>query len=369
MKKFLPVAIVCVLFFTSTVFAAPGIIIDGNVQADEVIAYDETGYNLYIRLSEAGRLFGVTATFKNDGAVIEKNGHSLLFEAGKNQFIMDGLSRRDLTMEGLIIQDGEPYVALRPLSEATGAVISWSAENNAAEVTTGAVTMPETAAAYFENVQVLDQSTVRIGGEKVIYIDPYHIVGTPQDADVILICHSHDDHLDWGSIKNVMKDSTVVYLPADAMAAAAENGVTNAVAVAPGEVYTEGEVAFETVHAYNLPNELETRMYHPKESNWVGYVVAANGYTYYAAGDTDFVPELEGLQTDVAFIPVDGVFNMTAAEAALMANAINPKVAVPYHYVNFGSEDMALDFVREFVDLGAHLARKPVSVIMAYKMY
>lgn len=36
---------------------------------------------------------------------------------------------------------------------------------------------------------------------------------------------------------------------------------------------------------------------------------------------------------------------MATDEAAKAANAINPKVAVPYHYNNFVDEDKAVEFV------------------------
>ena len=47
---------------------------------------------------------------------------------------------------------------------------------------------------------------------------------------------------------------------------------------------------------------------------------------------------------DVAFLPIDGKYNMGAEEAAEAANAIMPKVAVPYHYNNFVPEDRAEKF-------------------------
>jgi L-ascorbate metabolism protein UlaG (beta-lactamase superfamily) len=57
------------------------------------------------------------------------------------------------------------------------------------------------------------------------------------------------------------------------------------------------------------------------------------GRTYYHAGDTDHLPELEKIKTDVAFVPIgNGGFVMTVEEAAALVKAINPKVAVPMHY-------------------------------------
>ena len=49
---------------------------------------------------------------------------------------------------------------------------------------------------------------------------------------------------------------------------------------------------------------------HPKANNWVGYVFDLGGHTYYHAGDTDDIPELRTLRTDVAFVPIGGTYTM-----------------------------------------------------------
>ena len=51
---------------------------------------------------------------------------------------------------------------------------------------------------------------------------------------------------------------------------------------------------------------------HPKANRWVGYVLELPGGTYYHAGDTDHVPELDDLKTDVAFLPIGGTYTMDA---------------------------------------------------------
>jgi L-ascorbate metabolism protein UlaG (beta-lactamase superfamily) len=64
----------------------------------------------------------------------------------------------------------------------------------------------------------------------------------------------------------------------------------------------------------------------------VGFVFAVGGVTYYHAGDTDVIPEMNDLAPDVALLPVSGTYVMTADEAAKAARAIKPKTAVPMHY-------------------------------------
>ena len=101
--------------------------------------------------------------------------------------------------------------------------------------------------------------------------------------------------------------------------------------VKPGDRIEAAGVKIEAVPAYNIdPARLQA---HPKANNWVGYVLQLGGNTYYHAGDTDHLPELDRIRTDVAFLPIgDGGYVMTVDEAAGMAKALKPKIAVPMHF-------------------------------------
>ena len=90
--------------------------------------------------------------------------------------------------------------------------------------------------------------------------------------------------------------------------------------VAPGETHEVAGVRFITVPAYNIAEE--RLQMHPKENRWVGYVLELPGGTYYHAGDTDHVPELDGVKTDVAFLPIGGTYTMDAAQAAGLARSM-----------------------------------------------
>ena len=97
--------------------------------------------------------------------------------------------------------------------------------------------------------------------------------------------------------------------------------------VQPGGTYQVKGVAFETVAAYNIGKK-----FHPQANQWVGYVVTVAGRRVYVAGDTDDTPEARAVRCDAAFLPAGGTYTMTASEAAALANAIHPQVAVPTHY-------------------------------------
>ena len=101
----------------------------------------------------------------------------------------------------------------------------------------------------------------------------------------------------------------------------------NIVSVEPGKNYELFDIKFKTIPAYNI-----NKKFHPKENNWVGYVINMNSICYYIAGDTDITEENKEVKCDIAFVPVGGTYTMNYKEAATLINIIKPKIAVPVHY-------------------------------------
>ncbi|HEY1329999.1 MAG TPA: MBL fold metallo-hydrolase [Actinomycetota bacterium] len=159
----------------------------------------------------------------------------------------------------------------------------------------------------------------------VVYIDPWGVT-TEDPADVIFITHAHEDHLQPDEIERLRKDGTAIVAPAD-IASGLSGDVT---AVKPGDSIEVAGIKVQAVHAYNVVEE--RLQMHPKSNNWVGYVLTLGANTYYHAGDTDHAPELSDVRADVAFLPIGGTYTMDAGEAAGLAKAISPKLAVPMHY-------------------------------------
>ena len=162
------------------------------------------------------------------------------------------------------------------------------------------------------------QSAYRWKGEKlVLYIDSWGLSGDLPPADLILITHAHGDHYSKDDIARVKSSKTVFVAPVDI----AKELSGNVKPVKPGDKIEAAGVKIEAVPAYNIhPDRLEA---HPKKNNWVGYVLQLAGRTYYHAGDTDHLPELERIRTDVAFLPIgDGGYVMTVEEAAALAKAL-----------------------------------------------
>ncbi len=171
------------------------------------------------------------------------------------------------------------------------------------------------------------QSAYRWKGDEVtIYIDPWGVTD-PEPADAVFITHAHFDHFVMDDIDKVRKGDTKFFAPADV--AAELSG--DVVVVNPDDDLQFGQVNARAVPAYNIVEGREQN--HPKANKWVGYVFEFDGRRVYHAGDTDHLPELESIQTDVAFLPVGGGgYTMDPPEAGELAKAIRPRVAVPMHY-------------------------------------
>lgn len=192
-------------------------------------------------------------------------------------------------------------------------------------------------------IECLGHSTIKISkSSKVIYIDPFKIIEKLNDADMILITHSHYDHFSPEDIEKVKNENTIIIVTEDLYSSAQEVGfnANNIITVKPYEEFEAIGIQVSTIPAYNT-----NKKFHPKENNWLGYILTIDGVKYYIAGDTDINEDNRKVKCDVAFVPVGGTYTMTATEAAELINEIKPKIAVPIHYESIvGTRQDAIDF-------------------------
>ena len=164
-------------------------------------------------------------------------------------------------------------------------------------------------------------------GDIVIYIDPFEVSSSVQDADLILITHEHGDHCDATSVASLLKDNTQIVTETQS-AAKLQSLTNNITTIEPGDEIAFNGITIQGVRSYNL-----TTTYHPKSNNWLGFVITLqNGRSIYHAGDTDHIPEMAQVAADIALLPIGGTYTMNATEAVEAAKTIHPQVAIPMHY-------------------------------------
>ncbi len=208
------------------------------------------------------------------------------------------------------------------------------------------------------NVEIkwLGHSGFLIKNSVVVYIDPYNIKDGLDKADIIMITHSHYDHCSVADMAKIIKDGTKIVLTADSQSKITRFDIPIQIEIIePGQELTFGDVKILAVPAYNIDKH-----FHPKDENWVGYVVKFNGVVIYHAGDTDFIPEMQKLtgyqqpgKEFIALLPIGGRFTMTFEEAVEAAKMIKPSLAIPIHYGSVvGTEEDAKEIVKLCGDAG-----------------
>ncbi len=187
-----------------------------------------------------------------------------------------------------------------------------------------------------------------IENDRVIYVDPFNIREGLEKADIVLITHSHYDHCSYADLKKVVKENTRVVITPDCQSKITKFDVPVKIEI----IESGGEIDFSGLKIIAVPAYNMDKHFHPKDENWVGYVVKIGDFILYHAGDTDIISEMQKLtgfkqpgKEFVALLPVGGRFTMSAEEAAEAADIIKPTLAIPMHYGSIvGGDEDAKEF-------------------------
>ncbi|MBD0378764.1 MBL fold metallo-hydrolase [Paenibacillus sedimenti] len=229
----------------------------------------------------------------------------------------------------------------------------------------------------------LGQESVILKGDGItIYIDPfvsdelektqgivrlYEPPTAPEhitNADMCLITHEHEDHLDPGTLRLIAKQnqSSLIMAPAWCREKLLQIGFDPMKTV---DADTEQALSFfdSKIKIRAVPaahEELEVNSL--GQHRYVGYVLELNGVKIYHAGDTlvyDGLTEwLRHQEIDLALLPINGrdyfrtkrgiVGNMNYREAAELAANIGVDAVIPLHYDTFaGNAERPGNFVDE----------------------
>ena len=163
-----------------------------------------------------------------------------------------------------------------------------------------------------------------------MYVDPvgeFDWESQPK-ADLILVTHSHYDHLEMSTIEKLSTEKSVILCDKTSAEAFEHDCVTMLPRAFSAPL--EG-VVVKAVPAYNI-SEGHTD-FHPKAREDCGYLITLGDTTIYVAGDTEDNDDVLALKdVDIAFLPVNQPYTMTVEQAARVVEAIRPSIFYPYHY-------------------------------------
>src|ERR1700686_3023532 len=182
-------------------------------------------------------------------------------------------------------------------------------------------------------------------GGTVIHVDPWSqgdFTGLPP-ADLIVITHTHQDHLDRAMVDQLKKPDTIIVGPPaviDTLNCAPACGIAEA--ISDSEQRTVMGIGFEGVPMYNLVlGAGPGKPYHHKGIG-SGYVLNFGDTRVYFSGDTECIPEMKALKNiTVAFVAMNPPRTMSTTEAAECVKAFRPKIVYPYHYRGSKTADFA----------------------------
>lgn len=167
---------------------------------------------------------------------------------------------------------------------------------------------------------------------KVIYNDP---VGLPEqytvhgEPDLIVITHSHGDHLDIPLLETVAVGVPIV-APQEVYEQLPASLQAQVTVMANGETATVEDIMFTAIPMYNITEE-RTNFHVKGVGN--AYVMEYGNFKLYNSSDTEATPEfLEQVGMDIVLVPMNLPFTMSVEQAAEAVLAIAPKQVYPYHY-------------------------------------
>lgn len=178
-------------------------------------------------------------------------------------------------------------------------------------------------------------------------------------VDLILSSHKHSDHMDPGTLPDLMKANprATLIVPCSHFEHARQMGIEHEqiIALESGDVHVQSGFLIRAIPSAHEDLAIDA----DGRNLYFGYVIEVDGMRLYHSGDTIVYDDLPGWlgpePFDVMFLPINGrdpsrgvSGNMTAAEAVDLAVIVQPRFVVPHHYDMFTFNTVPVgDFERE----------------------
>lgn len=176
---------------------------------------------------------------------------------------------------------------------------------------------------------------------KTIYIDPAFLFDDDikEKADIICITHPHPDHYHLETIKKILKKETIIVSNPAITDEVKKNLNANVRDLIPGETINIEGILITGISAYS-------RSAHPKENNWLGFLIEIEGVKIYHTGDSMLTDEMKSIiGVDIMFTDVRDIYMMNSEETIKAASILKPKYLVPIHWIE--SEFDSISYIFE----------------------
>jgi L-ascorbate 6-phosphate lactonase len=187
---------------------------------------------------------------------------------------------------------------------------------------------------------------------KIVYIDPYlsdslnqfyswkRLPGSPimiepseVEADLVLVTHAHEDHLDPHTLPHIADHSQAIFAgPTSCIDAMRAWGFSpdRLVEINLGDHKEICGIHVSALFAHHASNA------GAQTPDAVGYVIDMDGIILYHTGDTLYDPKLSEaalFHPDLLLVCINGGYgNMPPDDAALLTTKLNPAVVIPMHW-------------------------------------
>ncbi len=173
-----------------------------------------------------------------------------------------------------------------------------------------------------DQIRWLGHGSFVIQGTPLIYINPWRIAGTDTSADVILLSDEHYSHCSPADIRKLRRSHTQII-----GSSRAAQEIEGCAVLRPWQSVTIGRACIKAV-----PADSGRPLHGELNSSGLGFLISANYYDIYYAGDTHPTPDMAAMHPDIAILPINGRDTMTVDEAAEATRQLRPRWVIPFNW-------------------------------------
>ena len=183
------------------------------------------------------------------------------------------------------------------------------------------------------------------------------------DVDLVLASHKHSDHMDPGTLPDLMRANphATLIVSCALFDHARSLGIEHEqiIALEAGDLHSQSGFMIRAIPSAHEELDIDESGRHL----YFGFVIETDGFRLYHSGDTILWDDLPGWlgsePFDVLFLPINGrdpkrgvAGNMSAGEAVELASIVRPRFLVPHHYDMFTFNTVQVSgFISEAVRL------------------